>query len=53
LGVAKELKMTLSRLLEEMTREELLIWSAYFGYLNQEQEKKIEEMRRQQARGRR
>jgi hypothetical protein len=50
--VAKELKMTLSRLLEEMTQEELLIWSAYFGHLNQEQEKQMEKMRREQGRRR-
>ena len=39
MGVAKELGYTLRRLLEEVTEEELLLWSAYFGYLNTEQEK--------------
>jgi len=31
--------MTLRRLLDEVTEEELLLWSAYFGYLNDEQDK--------------
>lgn len=39
MGVAKELGMSLRRLLEEVTEEELLLWSAYFGYLNDEQDK--------------
>ena len=39
MGVAKELGMTLRRLLDEVTEEELLLWSAYFGYLNAEQDK--------------
>jgi len=39
MGVAKELGMTLRRLLDEVTEEELLLWSAYFGYLNEEQDK--------------
>ena len=30
--------MTLRRLLDEVTEDELLLWSAYFGYLNREQE---------------
>ena len=38
MGVAKELGYSLRRLLEEVTEEELLLWSAYFGYLNEEQE---------------
>ncbi len=41
MGVAKELGYSLRRLLEEVTEEELLLWSAYFGYLNQEQEKSM------------
>ena len=39
MGVAKELGMTLRRLLDEVTEEELLLWSAYFGHLNEEQDK--------------
>ena len=39
MGVAKELGYSLRRLLDEVTEEELLLWSAYFGYLNEEQEK--------------
>ena len=38
MGVAKELGYSLRRLLEEVTEEELLLWSAYFGYLNAEQQ---------------
>ena len=39
MGVAKELGYSLRRLTEEVTEEELLLWSAYFGYLNDEQDK--------------
>ena len=39
MGVAKELGYSLRKLLEEVTEEELLLWSAYFGYLNDEQDK--------------
>ena len=38
MGVAKELGYSLRRLLEEVTEEELLLWSAYFGYLNDAQD---------------
>jgi len=38
MGVAKELGMTLRRLLDEVTEEELLLWSAYFQILNEDQE---------------
>ena len=41
LGVAKELKYTLLELQQKMTIEELFIWSAYFGILNDEQEKML------------
>ena len=41
LGVAKELKYTLLELQQKMTIEELLIWSAYFKILNEEQEKML------------
>ena len=39
MGVAKELGYSLRRPPEEVTEEELLLWSAYFGHLNDEQEK--------------
>jgi hypothetical protein len=39
MGVAKELGYTLTRLLSEATEEEIILWSCYFGYLNDEQEK--------------
>ena len=41
LGVAKELKYTLLELQQKMTIEELFIWSAYFGILNDDQEKML------------
>ena len=41
LGVAKELGYTLTRLWNEATEEEIILWSAYFGYLNKEQDKAI------------
>ena len=46
MGVAKELGMSLRRLMDEVTEEELLLWSAYFGYLNAEQEKAMKKARR-------
>ena len=46
LGVAKELGYTLHRLLNEVTEEELLLWSAYFGFLNDEQEKAMKKASR-------
>jgi hypothetical protein len=39
--VAKELGMTLNRLWNEATEEELILWSLYFGFLNEEQEKSL------------
>jgi hypothetical protein len=39
MGVAKELGYSLRKLLEEVTEEELLLWSVYFGYLHDEQDK--------------
>ena len=45
-AVAKELGMTLTRLWAEVTPEELLGWSAYFGYLNDPQEKAMKRARR-------
>jgi hypothetical protein len=41
LAVARELGYSLRRLLEEVTEEELLLWSAYFGILNEDQEKSL------------
>lgn len=46
MGVAKELGMSLRRLQEEVTEEELLLWSAYFGHLNAEQEKAMKKARK-------
>jgi len=46
LGVAKELGYTLTRLTHEVTLEELMIWSAYFGLLNDEQDAEIKKVRR-------
>jgi hypothetical protein len=45
-AVAKELGMTVTRLWNEATVEELIGWSAYFGYLNDEQEKAMKRARR-------
>jgi len=45
LGVAKELGITLNRLLNEVTEEELIIWSLYFGHINAEQEKAMKKAR--------
>ena len=41
LGVAKELGYTLHRLWNEATEEEIMLWSVYFGYLNDEQDKAL------------
>jgi hypothetical protein len=46
MGVAKELGYTLRRLLDEVTEEELLLWSAYFGYLSDEQEKSLKKAKK-------
>ena len=46
MGVAKELGYTLRRLLDEVTEEELLLWSAYFGHLNEEQDKAMKQAKR-------
>jgi hypothetical protein len=43
--VAKELGITLNRLLNEVTEEELIIWSLYFGHINAEQEKAMKKAR--------
>ncbi len=46
MGVAKELGYSLRRLTEEVTEEELLLWSAYFGYLNDEQDKAMKKSKK-------
>ena len=46
MGVAKELGYTLTRLWNEATDEEIMLWSLYFGYLNKEQEKVMKESKR-------
>lgn len=38
--------MSLRHLNESMTQEELLIWSAYFAYLNEEQDKAMKKASR-------
>ena len=45
-GVAKELGMTIQQLHENITLEELLGWSAYFGILNRDQEEQMRKARR-------
>ena len=40
-GVAKELGYTLQELNQKITQEELILWSVYFDFLNEEQEKDI------------
>ena len=45
-GVAKELGYTVSKLLSEATEVEILGWSAYFGILNDEQEKAMQAAKR-------
>ena len=46
MSVAKELGYSLRRLTEEVTEEELLLWSAYFGYLNGEQDKAMKKAKK-------
>jgi hypothetical protein len=46
MGVAKELGYSLRKLTEEVTEEELLLWSAYFGYLNDEQDKALKKAKK-------
>ena len=46
MGVAKELGYSLRRLTEEVTEEELMLWSAYFGYLNDEQDKAMKKAKK-------
>jgi hypothetical protein len=44
-GIAKELGMTVSRLLHEATEEEITAWGVYFRILNDEQEKAMRKRR--------
>jgi hypothetical protein len=46
MGVAKELGYTLSKLWNETTPEEILLWSCYFGHLNEEQDKALKKAQR-------
>jgi hypothetical protein len=46
LGVAKELGYSLAKLNQEVTLEELLIWSSYFEIQNEEQDRKLKQRRR-------
>ena len=46
MGVAKELGYSLRKLTEEVTEEELLLWSAYFGFLNDEQDKAMKKAKK-------
>jgi hypothetical protein len=46
LGVAKELGMSLTQLKQTVTPEELLLWSAYFQVLNEDQQKDIDKAKR-------
>jgi hypothetical protein len=46
LGVAKELGYSLRKLSEEITFDELLLWSAYFDLLNDEHEAEMKKVKR-------
>jgi hypothetical protein len=43
--VAKELGYSLAKLNQEVTLEELLIWSSYFDLQNEEQERRLKQKR--------
>jgi hypothetical protein len=45
LGIAKELGYSLVRLNQEVTMEELLLWSCYFDLQNEEQERRMKRRR--------
>jgi polyphosphate kinase 2 (PPK2 family) len=45
LGIAKELGYSLARLNQEVTMEELLLWSCYFDLQNEEQERRMKRRR--------
>ena len=44
--MAKELGLTLGQLRREMTYEELWVWIAYFGLMNDEREEEAKKARR-------
>ena len=44
-GVAKELGMTVQQLHDNITMEELLGWSAYFGVINRRQDQAMKAAR--------
>jgi hypothetical protein len=45
LSIAKELGYSLVRLNQEVTMEEMLLWSAYFELQNEEQERRMKRRR--------
>jgi hypothetical protein len=45
LSIARELGYSLVRLNQEVTMEELLLWSAYFELQNEEQERRMKRRR--------
>lgn len=53
LGVAKELGCTLAHLRSTVSRDELLIWSAFFGVENDRQEQAMEQAKQRAKMGRR
>ena len=46
MGVAKELGYSLSQLAENMTLEELMMWSAFFAIQNEQHEEAMKKARR-------
>ena len=46
LCVAKELGYTLAKLNQELTFDELLLWSTYFDLLNEEHEEELKKSKR-------
>jgi|TARA_R100000005_G_C4838480_1_gene111184 hypothetical protein len=44
--VAKELGYTLAKLNQEITYEELILWSTYFDLLNEQQEQRLKKAKR-------
>tara|TARA_R100000773_G_scaffold15321_1_gene13923 strand:- start:2039 stop:2209 length:171 start_codon:yes stop_codon:yes gene_type:complete len=48
-SLAKELKMTVKRLADELTMEELLGWSAYFSIVDKERKQEEEKAQRTNA----
>ena len=48
-SLAKELKMTVKQLAEELTMEELLGWSAYFSIVDKERKQEEEKAQRTNA----